>query len=101
MPQLAYVVSQIRQSAEANGRDPNAMRIVVRVHPKVTVDATPSDDVPGRGTVVQVADYLLAAHEAGVDEVLIDLQHTTRNADELRDLAHRFHELLRKSPGST
>ncbi|WP_328356131.1 TIGR03619 family F420-dependent LLM class oxidoreductase [Streptomyces sp. NBC_00445] len=101
VPQLAYVVSEIRQSAEANGRDPDAMRIVVRVNPKVTVDAAPSDDVPGRGTVVQVADYLLAAHEAGADEVLIDLQQTARNADELRDLARRFHELLRKAPGST
>jgi probable F420-dependent oxidoreductase len=96
VPQLAYVISQIRQIAEANGRDPDALRTVVRVNPTVTAEAVPSDDVPSRGTVVQVADYLLAAHAAGADEVLIDLQHTARNTEELTDLAHGFHEILRK-----
>jgi membrane-bound ClpP family serine protease len=96
VPQLAYVISQIRQIAEANGRDPDALRTVVRVNPVVTAEAAPSDAVPHRGTVVQVSDYLLAAHAAGADEVLIDLQQTARSAEELTDLAHRFHEVLRK-----
>ncbi|MBK3575907.1 TIGR03619 family F420-dependent LLM class oxidoreductase [Streptomyces sp. MBT65] len=96
VPQLAYVISQIRQSAEANGRDPDALRTVVRVNPVVTAEDAPSEAVPHRGTVVQVSDHLLAAHAAGADEVLIDLQQTARDADELTDLAHRFHEHLRK-----
>lgn len=96
VPQLAYVISQIRQIAGANGRDPDALRTVVRVNPVVTAEDAPGDAVPHRGTVVQVADYLLAAHAAGADEVLVDLQQTARNADELTDLAHRFHDQLSK-----
>ncbi|MGW7541580.1 TIGR03619 family F420-dependent LLM class oxidoreductase [Streptomyces sp. NPDC054770] len=96
VPQLAHVISRIRQIAEDNGRDPDTLRTVVRVNPVVTAEAAPSDAVPHRGTVVQVSDYLLAAHAAGADEVLIDLQQTARSAEELTDLADRFHELLRK-----
>ncbi|MFF3842609.1 TIGR03619 family F420-dependent LLM class oxidoreductase [Streptomyces sp. NPDC001930] len=96
VPQLAYVIGRIRQIAEANGRDPDALRTVVRVNPAVTSEAAPSDAVPHRGTVAQVSDYLLAAHEAGADEVLVDLQQTARNAEELTDLAHRFHARLSK-----
>ncbi|MGW3413046.1 TIGR03619 family F420-dependent LLM class oxidoreductase [Streptomyces sp. NPDC000888] len=96
IPQLAYVIGQIRQIAESAGRDPDALRTVVRVNPVVTAEAAPNDAVPHRGTVVQVSDYLLAAHAAGADEVLIDLQQTARSAEELTDLAHRFHEQLSK-----
>ena len=96
VPQLAYLISQIRQIAEANGRDPDALRTVVRVNPMVTAEAAPTDAVPHLGTAVQISDYLLAAHAAGADEVLLDLQQTARSAEELTDLAHRFHELLRK-----
>ncbi|MFE5941982.1 TIGR03619 family F420-dependent LLM class oxidoreductase [Streptomyces sp. NPDC056480] len=96
LPRLAHVIARIRQIAEANGRDPEAMRTVVRVNPAVTSEAAPSDAVPHRGTVVQVSDYLLAAHAAGADEVLVDLQQTARNAEELTDLAHRFHARLSK-----
>ncbi|MFC8515035.1 TIGR03619 family F420-dependent LLM class oxidoreductase [Streptomyces sp. NPDC057257] len=96
VPQLAYVISEIRRIAEANGRDPEALRTVVRVNPVVTAEAAPSDAVPHRGTVEQVADHLLAAHAAGADEVLVDLQQTARNAEELTDLAHRFHDRLSK-----
>lgn len=66
------------------------------MNPVVTAEDAPSEAVPHRGTLVQVSDYLLAAHAAGADEVLIDLQQTARDADELTDLAHRFHEQLRK-----
>ncbi|MFJ2931197.1 TIGR03619 family F420-dependent LLM class oxidoreductase [Streptomyces sp. NPDC087219] len=96
LPQLAHVIGRIRQIAEANGRDPEALRTVIRVNPTVTSESAPSDAVPHRGTVVQVSDHLLAAHEAGADEVLVDLQQTARNAEELTDLAHRFHERLSK-----
>lgn len=96
VPKLAYVISQIRQIAETHGRDPDALRTVVRVNPVVTAEDAASEAVPHRGTVVQISDYLLAAHAAGADEVLIDLQQTARDADELTDLAHRFHEQLRK-----
>ncbi|MEU6194858.1 TIGR03619 family F420-dependent LLM class oxidoreductase [Streptomyces sp. NPDC047061] len=96
IPQLAHVISRLRQIAEANGRDPDALRTVVRVNPVVTAEAAPGDAVPHRGTVLQVSDYLLAAHAAGADEVLVDLQQTAPSAEELTDLAHRFHEVLRK-----
>jgi len=79
---LAYVIGQIRQNAEAAGRDPDALRTVVRVNPVVTAEAAPSDAVPHRGTVVQVSDYLLAAHAAGADEILIDLQQTILRVQE-------------------
>ncbi|MFJ5136155.1 hypothetical protein [Streptomyces sp. NPDC088707] len=91
---LAHVIGRIRQIAEANGRDSETLRTVVRVNRTVTSDAAPGDAVPHRGTVAQVADYLLAAHAAGADEVLVDLQLTARNAEELTDLADRFHDRL-------
>ncbi|MEU0360438.1 TIGR03619 family F420-dependent LLM class oxidoreductase [Streptomyces cyaneofuscatus] len=96
LPMLSQVVAGIRGSAEAHGRDPEAMRVVVRVNPEVGDEPAPEEYVPARGTVRQVADYLLAAHDAGADEVLIDLQQTTRSTGELTDMAHRFHEELRR-----
>ncbi|MEU6061314.1 TIGR03619 family F420-dependent LLM class oxidoreductase [Streptomyces sp. NPDC047097] len=96
VPMLTQVVAGIRQGAEAQGRDPERLRIVVRVNPEVGPDPAPDERVPGRGTVRQVAGYLLAAHRAGADEVLVDLQQTARSTAELIDLAHRFHEELRK-----
>ena len=65
LPQLAYVIGQIRPIAEAKGRDPDALRAVIRVNPVVTAEAAPSDAVPRRGMAVQVSDYLLATHAAG------------------------------------
>lgn len=100
VPQLAYVISQIRQFAEAARRDPDSLRTVVRVNPTVTAGAAPDDAVPHRGTVVQVSDHLLAAHAAGAGEVLVDLRQTARSADEPTDLAHRFHEQLSKGWGA-
>ncbi|MFD4576177.1 TIGR03619 family F420-dependent LLM class oxidoreductase [Streptomyces sp. NPDC058417] len=96
VPMLSQVVTMMRQGAESHDRDPQALRIVVRVNPQVTPDAAPEDQVPARGTVEQVAGYLLAAHEAGADEVLVDLQDTARDTTEFLDLAHRFHETLRE-----
>ncbi|MGH1555479.1 hypothetical protein ACRAWF_37595 [Streptomyces sp. L7] len=61
------------------------------MNPVVTAEAAPTDAVPHRGTVVQVSDYLPRRPRGGADEVLVDLQQTARNADELTDLAHRFH----------
>ncbi|MFJ8398839.1 TIGR03619 family F420-dependent LLM class oxidoreductase [Streptomyces microflavus] len=96
VPQLSYVIAQIRQSAETHGRDPQALRMVIRVNPLVQAEEAHTDQVPGRGTVRQLADYLLAAHTAGADEVLVDLQQTARSGTELIALADQLHELLRQ-----
>lgn len=70
--------------------------MVIRVNPLVQAEEAHTDQVPGRGTVRQLADYLLAAHTAGADEVLVDLQQTARSGTELIALAHQLHELLRQ-----
>ncbi|GAA5068151.1 putative F420-dependent oxidoreductase [Thermocatellispora tengchongensis] len=95
LPMLTGMWTAIRQSAEEAGRDPDRLRMVLRCNPKVTGSPAPEGAVPRSGTVKQIAEYLSAAAEAGVHEILLDLQLTTTEDAELLDLAAAFHDALK------
>ncbi|MFF5207085.1 TIGR03619 family F420-dependent LLM class oxidoreductase [Streptosporangium sp. NPDC000396] len=94
LPRLADMWKTIRESAERSGRDPDEVRVIVRVNP-VVVDSPAEAAPPGRGTVEQIAGQLRATAEAGVHEIFLDLQHTAHDPFQLLDLADR----LRKTSG--
>lgn len=83
LPYLDSLWDTALQAAEAADRDPATLRRVLRVNTHLTEERTTSDPRPGHGTVAQVSDYILAAGDAGVDEVFLDLQLTTADSDEL------------------
>ncbi|WP_105969981.1 TIGR03619 family F420-dependent LLM class oxidoreductase [Streptomyces geranii] len=95
LPALAAMWNTVRIAAEAAGRDADALRMVLRVNPRLTQDKTPPELVPNAGTIDQVADYLLATADAGAGEVLIDLQQTTTTTDELLTIAEKLVKRLR------
>ncbi|MEV4393682.1 TIGR03619 family F420-dependent LLM class oxidoreductase [Nonomuraea sp. NPDC049607] len=91
IPALLAMWKTVRKSAEQAGRDPDALRMILRSNPVVTADGTP----PRSGTVAEISAYLSQAAEAGVHEVILDLQHTAADVDHLLELAAEFGERLR------
>jgi probable F420-dependent oxidoreductase len=90
LPLLTALWETVRGAARDAGRDPDALRMIVRINPHVTREPAAADRLPGTGTVDQLAGYARAAADAGADEVLADLQQTTGDPAELLDLAGRF-----------
>ncbi|NRQ31980.1 TIGR03619 family F420-dependent LLM class oxidoreductase [Nonomuraea sp. NN258] len=88
VPALTAMWRTVRQSAEDAGRDPDALRIVLRSNPIITGEAGATP--PRSGTVAQIAGYLAQAAEAGVHEVVLDLQHTAADDQHLLELAKEF-----------
>ena len=85
-PALARAWTSIRHSAEAAGRDPDALRLVTRINPILT--GTPGT-TPGQ-TVEELAEYIRAVAEVGTQEVLIDLHLTTTSTAELLERAEQI-----------
>jgi probable F420-dependent oxidoreductase len=93
-PALAGAWASIRRSAEAAGRDPDALRMVTRINP--VFGANPATEgTPEQGSVEQLAGYIRAIAEVGTDEVLIDLHFTTAGSTELLDRAEQILDALR------
>ncbi|MER7502223.1 TIGR03619 family F420-dependent LLM class oxidoreductase [Nonomuraea pusilla] len=91
IPMLTSMWDTVRESAERAGRDPDALRMVLRANPEiVTRGAAP----PRSGTVAQIGDHLLAAAEAGAHELILDLQHTAADDRHLMELAGEFRDYL-------
>ncbi|MFC4011707.1 TIGR03619 family F420-dependent LLM class oxidoreductase [Nonomuraea purpurea] len=86
VPALTSMWRTVCESAEKAGRDPGALRMVLRSNPVVTDHGTP----PRSGTVAEICAYLATAAEAGVHEVILDLQHTAADDDHLLELAAQF-----------
>jgi probable F420-dependent oxidoreductase len=84
---LTEMWSSVRRSAEAAGRDPGTLRMIVRINPRITEEP---GHAPRVGTIGQIAEYAHEAAGIGVDEVLVDLQQTTSDLGELLDLAGRL-----------
>ncbi|GAA3067421.1 TIGR03619 family F420-dependent LLM class oxidoreductase [Streptosporangium carneum] len=80
----------VKQTAERHGRDPRQVRVIVRFNPLVA--DSPSEAVPGSGTVEQIAEHMRAVADTGVHEIFLDLQHTARDPEHLLDLAERLRE---------
>ncbi|MFF4190877.1 TIGR03619 family F420-dependent LLM class oxidoreductase [Nonomuraea sp. NPDC001831] len=90
VPVLLSMWETVREAAERAGRDPDALRMILRSNPVITGDGAP----PRSGTVAEIAAYLSRAAEAGVHEVVLDLQHTAADDDHLLELAADFRERL-------
>jgi hypothetical protein len=90
IPALTSMWRTVGESAERAGRDPGALRMVLRSNPVVTGQGTP----PRSGTVARICAYLADAAEAGVHEVILDLQHTATGDQQLLELAEEFRATL-------
>ncbi|MEV4455807.1 TIGR03619 family F420-dependent LLM class oxidoreductase [Microbispora sp. NPDC004025] len=95
MPYLTGLWDMALRAASGAGRDPSALRMVVRVNPAITDSPAPADQVPHAGTVRQVADYLLTLAEAGAHEAFVDLQTTSSSRDRFLDVAHELVTMVR------
>jgi alkanesulfonate monooxygenase SsuD/methylene tetrahydromethanopterin reductase-like flavin-dependent oxidoreductase (luciferase family) len=96
---ISAAVGTIRGAAEEAGRDPAAIRIIVRGVVQLGDDVR-TDDGRRRtltGTAEQIRDDLGELHRAGVTEVFLDLNFTSRvgspDVDPVGSEAHA-HEVL-------
>jgi probable F420-dependent oxidoreductase len=92
LPFLTATWDTVRRAAEDAGRDPDALRMIVRMNPHITEEPVDADRLPRAGTVDQLAAY---ARETGADEVFADLQQTTSDPGRMLDLAGRLLTALR------
>ncbi len=90
IPLLAELWKSVGAAAERAGRDPSALRMILRMNPKVRERPVAPDRLPREGTVEQLAEYAHEAASAGADEVFVDLHQTTSDVDELLDRAAGF-----------
>ncbi|GII91178.1 TIGR03619 family F420-dependent LLM class oxidoreductase [Sinosporangium siamense] len=90
LPALTAMWDTVRQSAEEAGRDPDALRMVMRCNPAITETPSRPEALPPAGTVTQLTDYLRSAADAGVHEIILDFQQTARDDRHLLDLAAEF-----------
>ncbi|MGW1626063.1 TIGR03619 family F420-dependent LLM class oxidoreductase [Streptomyces sp. NPDC002172] len=65
LPHLMGMWDVVRKEAAAAGRDPEKLRIALRVNPELTDTPTDPGGMPRAGTLGQYADYARAAAEAG------------------------------------
>jgi probable F420-dependent oxidoreductase len=96
IPYLAGLWTSVQAEAEKAGRDPGAVRGVLRLNPHLTESPAPADQVHERGTLEQVIEYARDAIALGLDEVFIDLAFTCSSTDQLIDIADRFITGLRR-----
>ncbi|MFD7407538.1 LLM class F420-dependent oxidoreductase [Streptomyces sp. NPDC059866] len=92
------VAAQWRQlqdlAAERGRKEP--IRTVMRVNPRYTAAAYDGPDrSPFQGSVDQIVEDLVAHAEVGFEEILLDLQSTVRDAQELKDVAAQVYERAR------
>ncbi|MFB7470446.1 TIGR03619 family F420-dependent LLM class oxidoreductase [Kitasatospora sp. NPDC056184] len=94
MPALHGIRDQLHRAAHAAGRDPLALRLILRANPVITATPAPAEQVPQRGTVGQIAEYFTTTIRQLGAEPLLDLHHAARSADEYLALAREFHDAL-------
>ncbi|GGT72750.1 LLM class F420-dependent oxidoreductase [Streptomyces atratus] len=96
LPHLMGMWDIILKEAVEAGRDPSALRMALRVNPRLTDTRTGPEQVPRAGTLAQYVDYARAAAEAGVHELFVDFGQTPATLAERVDLAGRFLEGVRR-----
>ncbi|MFF4902767.1 TIGR03619 family F420-dependent LLM class oxidoreductase [Streptomyces sp. NPDC001068] len=96
LPHLMGMWDVVRKEAVEAGRDPDTLRMALRVNPELTERATDADRMPRAGTLGQYVDYARAAAEAGVHELFVDFGQSPATLDERVDLAGRFLEGVRQ-----
>lgn len=73
------------RAAEGYDRDPAQLRLVLRANVKLTPLPLGDGRAEFTGSPVEVRDDVMRAREAGVDELILDLQGTARSVDHLLD----------------
>lgn len=92
---LARTWADIRARAERYGRDPGALTLTLRCAVDVTPRPVDGERALHHGSVEQVVEDLAAGAEAGVDEAILELQGTSRDAGELIATARELHAAVR------
>ncbi|GGJ00015.1 LLM class F420-dependent oxidoreductase [Streptomyces brasiliensis] len=93
--QIASQWRQLQDLAAERGRT-KPIRTVLRVNAEWS--AKPHDGAgrrPFQGDAGQIVEDLVAHTEIGLDEILVELQTTTRDAEELKDVAAEVYEKAR------
>lgn len=86
---------RLRDLADERGRT-EPIRTVLRVNARYgAVSREGADRRPFHGGVDQIVEDLAAHAEVGFDEILLDLQGSTRDAEELKDVAAQVYEQAR------
>ncbi len=78
LDRLGRDVATVRAGAEEAGRDPAAVRVLLRAVPDLRATDPGPDRAPFRGTREQVLDDVAAVGAQGVTEVLLDLNLSPR-----------------------
>lgn len=87
---MAMMWTAIRHLAADHGRDPDALRMVIRVDPQLTDRPLGDDRMAFAGSVDQVTDDLEQTAELGAHEVILDLHHCADTPSGLIDIAQRL-----------
>ncbi|MER6164045.1 LLM class F420-dependent oxidoreductase [Streptomyces violaceorubidus] len=86
---------RLRELAAERGRT-EPIQTVLRVNTRYSAkNYEGSDRRPFQGGVDQIVEDLVAHAEIGLDEILVDLQSTLRDAEELKDVAAQVYEKAR------
>ncbi|MFF5251937.1 LLM class F420-dependent oxidoreductase [Streptomyces leeuwenhoekii] len=86
---------ELRELAEERGRT-EPIRTVLRINAQYQAKAYDGDGRrPFQGSVDQIVEDLAAHAEIGLDEILLDLQGSARDAEELKDVAAEVYEKAR------
>ncbi|MEU6826462.1 LLM class F420-dependent oxidoreductase [Streptomyces atriruber] len=89
---LAEQWAKVREAAAEQGRE-RPLQTVLRANTRYTAKAyTGADRAPFRGNVEQIVEDLAAHAAVGLDEILVDLAGSARDAQELKDLAAQVYE---------
>jgi alkanesulfonate monooxygenase SsuD/methylene tetrahydromethanopterin reductase-like flavin-dependent oxidoreductase (luciferase family) len=87
---IAAIWAGIRDAAERSGRNPDDLQLVVRANVKVTRTPQGSSRPPFTGTIEQIAADVCASADAGVHELIVDVQADARTGEEVLDLTERI-----------
>jgi probable F420-dependent oxidoreductase len=93
--QLAAQWARLQDLAAERGRH-EPIRTVIRVNAEPTAKPYDGPDRrPFQGSVDQIVEDLAAHAQVGIEEILIDLQSTPRDGQELKDVAAEVYEKAR------
>ncbi|OEV12555.1 LLM class F420-dependent oxidoreductase [Streptomyces nanshensis] len=87
--------ARMRELAEAAGRDPDSLSVVLRCGVNVTAKPLDGERPAHQGSVEQIVEDLAEGVAAGVDEAILDFQNSTHDAGELLDAAREVHTAVR------
>ncbi|KUF14175.1 LLM class F420-dependent oxidoreductase [Streptomyces silvensis] len=92
---LAEQWADLRGLAAERGRTA-PLRSVLRANARYTAKAYEGQDrAPLQGSVEQIVEDLVAHAEVGLEEILVDLQMSVRDAEELKDVAAEVYTAAR------